>query len=110
MRARASEHQEKHEGDRISQGQRLILRSRFFPWQGKTFEHESATRGHGINRLFGERVNWFRFETSVGPSNAGDFDAVHLDYSHDRNPPVVRDVKDEVSEVAPGLWMGLDYL
>src|SRR5438105_12274928 len=81
-----------------------------FPWQGKTFEHESATRGHGINRLFGERVNWFRFETSVGPSNAGDFDAVHLDYSHDHNPPVVRDVKDEVREVAPGLWLGLAYV
>ena len=24
---------------------------------------------------------WFRFETSVAPSRAGDFDAVHLDYS-----------------------------
>lgn len=81
-----------------------------FPWQGKTFEHETAGHGHGVNRLFGERVDWFHFETYVGPSNAGDFDAVHLDYSHDRNPPLVRDVKDEVREVGPGLWLGLAYL
>ena len=53
---------------------------------------------------------WFRFETSVAPSRAGDFDAVHLDYSHDSNPPLVRQVKDEVREVAPGLWLGLAYL
>jgi hypothetical protein len=85
-------------------------RSRFFPWQGKTFEHETEGHGHGVNRLLGERLNWFRFETSVGPSHAGDFDAVHLDYSHDGNPPLVRQVKDEVREVAPGLWLGLAYL
>jgi hypothetical protein len=85
-------------------------RSRFFPWQGKTFEHESESHGHGVNRLLGERLNWFRFETSVGRSRAGDFDAVHLDYGHDGNPPLVRQVKDEVREVAPGLWLGLAYL
>ena len=84
--------------------------SRLFPWQGKTFEHETEDHGHGVNRLLGERVTWFHFETSIGPSHAGDFDAVHLDYSHDGNPPLVRDVKDEVREVAPGLWLGLAYL
>jgi hypothetical protein len=87
-----------------------FARSGLFPWQGKTFEHESAEHGHGLNRLFGERVNWFHFETSVGPSKAGDFDSVHLDYGHDHNPPLVRDVQDEVREVAPGLWLGLAYL
>ena len=25
------------------------------PWQGKTFKHESADHGHGVNRLLGER-------------------------------------------------------
>jgi hypothetical protein len=87
-----------------------FAKSGLFPWQGKTFEHETAEHGHGVNRLLGERVNWFHFETSVGPSKAGDFDSVHLDYSHDRNPPLVRDVLDEVREVAPGLWLGLAYL
>jgi len=85
-------------------------RSPLFPWQGKTFKHETADHGHGVNRLLGERLTWFRFHTFVGPSHAGDFDAVHLDYSHDGNPPLVRKVKDEVREVAPGLYLGLAYL
>jgi hypothetical protein len=85
-------------------------KSKLFPWQGKTFEHETEGHGHGVNRLLGERVTWFHFETSIGPSHAGDFDAVHLDYSHDRNPPLVRQVKDEVREVAPGVWLGVAYL
>jgi hypothetical protein len=87
-----------------------FARSRLFPWQGKTFTHETANHGHGVNRLLGERVAWFRFHTYIGPSHAGEFDAVHLDYSHDGNPPLVRKVKDEVREVAPGLFLGLAYL
>lgn len=87
-----------------------FARSGLFPWQGKTFSHETAEHGHGVNRLLGERVTWFRFHTSVGPSHAGDFDAVNLDYGQDGNPPLVRRVKDEVREVAPGLWLGLAYL
>jgi hypothetical protein len=87
-----------------------FAKSGIFPWRGKTFEHETAEHGHGVNRLFGERVSWFHFETSVGPSRAGDFDSVHLDYSHDNNPALVRDVYDEVREVALGLWLGLAYL
>jgi hypothetical protein len=87
-----------------------FARSSLFPWQGKTFSHETANHGHGVNRLLGERVIWFHFHTFVGPSHAGDFDAVHLDYSHDGNPPVVRKVKDEVREVGPGVFLGLAYL
>jgi hypothetical protein len=87
-----------------------FAKSGVFPWQGKTFEHETAGHGHGVNRLLGERVGWFHFETSLGKSRAGDFDSVQLDYGHDRNPPLVRDGKDEVREVAPGLWLGLAYL
>jgi hypothetical protein len=85
-------------------------RSRLFPWQGKTFSHETANHGHGVNRLLGERVTWFRFHTYIGRSHAGDFDAVHLDYSHDGNPPIVRKVQDEVREVGPSLYLGLAYL
>ncbi len=87
-----------------------FARSRLFPWQGKTFQHETADHGHGVNRLLGERVTWFRFHTYVGRSHAGEFDAVHLDYGHDRNPPIVRKVKDEVREVAPGVYLGLAYM
>ena len=94
----------------VSRWLKRFSKSRAFPWQGKNFEHETEGHGHGVNRLFGERVSWFKFETSIGPSHAGDFDAVHLDYGHGGNPPVVRQVKDEVREVAPGLWLGLAYL
>ena len=85
-------------------------RSRVFPWQGKTFQHETESHGHGVNRLLGERVSWFHFETFIGKSKAGDFDAVHLDYGHSGNPPVIKQVQDELREVAPGLWLGLAYL
>ncbi len=61
----------------------------------------TATESTGC---FGEHVTWFRFHTFVARSHAGDFDAVHLDYGHDGNPPVVRKVKDEV-RVAPGLYL-----
>ncbi|TMC12562.1 MAG: hypothetical protein E6J29_08320 [Chloroflexi bacterium] len=80
------------------------------PWQGKTFRPLSKDRGEGINRVFGNRANWYRFETFVGPSRAGDFDALQLDYDQHGNPFFVRAVKDEVREVAPGLWLGLAYL
>jgi hypothetical protein len=84
--------------------------SGLFPWQGKTFETVGPGHGAGINRVLHERFNWFPFETSVGRSRAGDFDAVQLDYDRPGNPPLVRSIKDEVREVAPGLWLGLAYL
>ena len=79
-------------------------------WQGKTFEHHDSMHGEGVNRVLGEKLNWFHFDTEVGPSRAGDFDALQLNYDHHGNPPLVRSVKDEVREVAPGLWLGLAYL
>jgi hypothetical protein len=79
-------------------------------WQGKTFEHHDSMHGEGVNRVLGEKLNWFHFDTEVGPSRAGDFEALQLNYDHHGNPPLVRSVKDEVREVAPGLWLGLAYL
>ena len=40
-------------------------RSGLFPWRGETLSHDSADHGRGVNRLLGERVNWFRFQTST---------------------------------------------
>ena len=79
-------------------------------WQGKTFEHHDAMHGEGVNRVLGEKLNWFRFDTYVGPSRAGDFETMQLNFDHHGNPTLVRSVKDEVREVAPGLWLGLAYL
>lgn len=86
---------------------------RRFPWRGKTFQAgDGGGRGEGINRVFGDKNprRWFRFGTFVGPSRAGSFDAVQLDYDNPGNPGFIRAIKDEVREVAPGLYLGLAYL
>jgi hypothetical protein len=85
---------------------------RGFPWRGKSFQAGEGGRGEGINRVFGDRNprRWFRFDTFVAPSRAGAFEAVQLDYDNPGNPGFIRAIKDEVREVAPGLYLGLAYL
>jgi hypothetical protein len=92
---------------------RLLLRwarSDGFPWRGKTFSPHGAARGEGINRVFLDRWKVFRFETSIGPSRSGAFDAVQLDYDLPTNPPMIRAIKDEIRALAPGLYLGQAYL
>jgi len=83
-----------------------------FPWRGKSFTSRDASHGDGINRVFGDRRprRWFRYETFLGPSRAGAFEAFQLDYDNPDNPGLIRSIKDEVREVAPGLYLGLAYL
>ena len=76
-----------------------VLGSRLLPWH-KTFAHETA--GHGYGRM----LFWFKFETSIGRSRVGDFDAVHISYRH----PIMRSERDEVREVGTGLCLGLWYM
>jgi hypothetical protein len=82
-----------------------------FPWRGKTFTARDDGRGEGINRVFGDRNprRWFRFDTFIARSRAGAFDAVQLDYDNPGNPRLIRAIKDEVREIAPGLYLGLAY-
>ena len=91
---------------------RSAATSKVFPWRGKSFHSLSAERGEGINRVFGDTTprRWFRFETFVGPSRSGGFDALQLDYDNPGNPFFIRAIKDEVREVAPGLWLGQAWL
>ena len=81
--------------------------SRRFPWQGKTFQSWSPARGSGVNRvhLLKERF-WFRFETRIAPSTLDGDPCVRLDYDHADNPWPIRQVADELREIAPGLWLG----
>jgi len=83
-----------------------------FPWRGKTFRARDGARGDGINRLFSDARprRWFRFETSLGPSRAGSFDAFQLDYDNADNPRPVRAIRDELRQVGPGLYLGLAYV
>jgi hypothetical protein len=81
-----------------------------FPWRGKSFAHTSEQGGGGDNRVVVDRFHLFEFDTFVGPSRAGDFDAVQLDYDKPSNPFFIRAIKDEVRELRPGLWLGQAWL
>lgn len=81
-----------------------------FPWRGKSFSPVDEHSGNGINRVVSDRWKVFRFTTFVGPSRAGDFDAVQLDYDHAENPFFIRAIKDEIRELEPGLYLGQAYL
>jgi hypothetical protein len=96
-------------GERVGGAMRTLAKWRFFPWLGKSFTR-GTDRGEGVNRVFKDSNKWFRFETTLGRSRAGDFDAVQLDYDRPGNPGVIRAVKDEVREVAPGLYLGQAYM
>ena len=84
-----------------------IAGSRRFPWTGKTFQGWAEDRGSGINRvrLLGERL-MCHFETRVDTSMVDGKPCVVLDYDHAENPWPIRQVRDEIREVAPGLWFG----
>ena len=85
---------------------RRIAGSSAFPWRGKSFTPRSADAGEGRNRVFVDRLQVFRFTTAVGPSRAGAFDALQLDYDHAGNPGFIRRIEDELRELRPGLWLG----
>ena len=90
-----------------------LAAQKLFPWRGKSFKALGPERGEGINRVFGEGEGgkrWFRFETYVTRSRAGEFDALHLDYDNADNPFFIRAIKDEIREVAPGLYLGQAYV
>ena len=85
-----------------------FARSAGFPWGGKSFHSESAARGGGINRvhLAGRTMDWYPFDTFVGPSVLDGEPAVVLDYDKAENPFFIRAIHDEIREVAPGLYLG----
>jgi len=87
-----------------------FARSDRFPWRGKSFTPHGIDRGEGINRVISDRFRLYRFETSIGPSRAGDFDAVQLDYDLKENPFFIRRIKDEIRMIAPSVYLGQAYV
>ncbi len=81
-----------------------------FPWRGKSFRSTDGAHGEGFNRYVTDRIHLHRFTTSIGPSRAGDFDAVQLDYDRPDNPFFLRRIKDEVRAIEPGLFLGTAWL
>jgi hypothetical protein len=81
--------------------------SRSFPWAGKSFSAATDDDGEGINRvrLAGQR-RWFPFKTRVEPSAIDGQSCILLDYDLAENPKPIRMIRDELREVAPGLFLG----
>jgi hypothetical protein len=86
---------------------RALARARFFPWAGKSFQAHDDGAGTGINRvrLAGTR-RWFPFHTRVEPSAIDGAPCILLDYDRADNPRPIRMIRDELREVAPGLFLG----
>lgn len=85
---------------------RAFAGSKAFPWRGKSFRVHDAAKGEGINRIIEDRWKLFRFDTFIGKSRQGDFDALQLDYDLPGNPPIIKSIKDEIRAVEPGVWLG----
>ena len=86
---------------------RAMGTSSVFPWKGKSFRATTRDAGEGINRisLFGSR-QWFPFATRFDASFLDGKPTFVLDYGSRDNPPLIKQIIDELREVAPGLYMG----
>jgi hypothetical protein len=86
---------------------RVFGKSAIFPWSGKSFKSSGET-GEGINRmnLLVAHRRWFPFTTHFGASFLDGKPTFVLDYSRPGNPPLIRQIVDEVREVARDLYMG----
>ncbi|WP_422925611.1 hypothetical protein [Singulisphaera sp. PoT] len=73
-----------------------------FMWQGKTFNPEDST---AINRFFGIKI--IRGKTYQGESWLDGRPSLILDYAETSR--LYRPYRDEIREVAPGLYLGLMY-
>jgi hypothetical protein len=78
-----------------------------FVWQGKTFIDDG-----GYNRVFVDgilgRQHVFPFASRIEPSIFDGKPTIIIDYDRDANPWWMRAITDEIREVAPGLFLGLD--
>jgi hypothetical protein len=81
---------------------RIVSRSARLLWQGKVFEAGEAT---AVNRFFGMRV--IRGQLYEGPSWLDGRPSLVLDYS--QTSRIYADNRDEIRQIAPGLFLGLMY-
>jgi hypothetical protein len=86
---------------------RKLALSPTFLWSGKNF-----WAGGGVNRicvpgLIG-RQELFPFTSSIGPSLFDGWPTLRIDYDRPDNPWFMRRIHDEIRELEPGLFLGLD--
>lgn len=84
-----------------------LAKKEIFPWDGKSFIATGPATGEGINRIkLGKDMNWFPFKTYVVKSVIDGQDCLYLDYELPGNPWFIAKIRDELREVAPGLFLG----
>jgi hypothetical protein len=81
---------------------RLLARGTRLVWQGKEFDPAQATT---VNRFFGLRM--IRAQVYQAPSWLDGAPALVLDYS--QTSRIYASYRDEIRQVAPGLFLGLMY-
>ncbi len=82
-------------------GKLLRALARILLWQGKNFDEVSAKLK---NRISPAGIPAIAAKVYVGESWMDDRPAIILDYS--RTSFVAKMIRDEIREVAPGLWLG----
>lgn len=86
---------------------RAISKLPFFPWDGKSMDSTGAQTSDGINRIeLGVTMDWFPFKTRVEKSVIDGKDTIYLDYEQPGNPNFIKKIRDELREVAPGMYLG----
>lgn len=87
---------------------RRLSAHRAFPWGGKSFMTRASELGAGVNRvrLGRARFEWYPFETKLDRSLIDDRPTILLDYDKPENPFFIRRIRDELREIAPGLFLG----
>ncbi len=84
---------------------RTLAAAKAFPWAGKAFYSSDDATGSGINRVRG-LGDKYPFQTRFEPSAIDGEPCILLDYSSPENPFFIRAIRDELREVASGLFLG----
>lgn len=96
----------------IANALRRFALSPRFVWEGKTLAARDHESGGGFNRVRLGNVlghqNIFPFSTYFASSLLDGKPTIAIDYDRADNPPWMRRIHDEIREVEPGLFLGLD--
>lgn len=82
----------------------LATMTRRMAWQGKDFDHASASL---LNRITPFRLRAIKASVYRGDSLFDDRQTIVLDYS--KTSWIARFVRDEIREIRPGLYLGYAY-
>ena len=91
---------------------RRLALSPSFIWEGKTLAAHADHAGGGYNRICLEgvlgRQHIFPFDSYLAPSQFDHKPTIVIDYDRPSNPWFMRRIRDELRELEPGLFLGLD--